>query len=154
MNSLHTLRLIKGKLKTCVCSIPCECSTGMQGNKADVLRQDVKNMTGIYTSATQICSGRTRHLTEPLINLQDYKMHAKTSYLDYHIKQTTEMWLHLNSNSGDRDFKLNRAWNLTIRFSCTLSQIKEHGGDRRGDHHHYHHHHIVHPTVDPTIATS
>jgi hypothetical protein len=30
------------------------------------------------------------------------------------------------------DFKLNKAWNLTIRFSCTLSQIKEHGGGRRG----------------------
>jgi hypothetical protein len=37
----------------------------------------------------------------------------------------------LNSNSRDRDFKLNKVWNLAIRFSCTLSQIKEHGGEKR-----------------------
>jgi hypothetical protein len=55
------LRLVKEKLKTGVCSIACECAAGIQGNKADPLRQDIKNMTGIYTSATQICSGRTRH---------------------------------------------------------------------------------------------
>jgi hypothetical protein len=89
-------------------------------------------MMGIYTSATQICSGRIKHWTEPLTSLQDYKTRAKTSYLDHHIKETTEMWLHFNSISRDRDFKLNKVWNLAIRFSCTLSQIKEHGRDRRG----------------------
>jgi len=57
INSLHMLRLVKEKLKTGVCSIPYECATGMQGNKADPLRQAIKNMIGIYTSATQICSG-------------------------------------------------------------------------------------------------
>jgi len=61
IKSLHMLRLVKEKLKTGVCSIPYECATGMQGNKADPIWQDVKNMTGIYTSATQICSGRTKH---------------------------------------------------------------------------------------------
>jgi hypothetical protein len=55
------LRSAKEKLKTDVCSIPCEHAIGMQGNKADPLRQAIKNMIGIYTSATQICSGRTRH---------------------------------------------------------------------------------------------
>jgi hypothetical protein len=60
-NSLHMLRLVKEKLKTDVCSIPCECTTGMQGNNADALRHAIKSMMGIYTSATQICSGRIKH---------------------------------------------------------------------------------------------
>jgi hypothetical protein len=61
MKVLHMLRLVIEKLKTGVYSIPCECTTGMHGNKADPLRQDIKNMNSTDTSATQICSGRTRH---------------------------------------------------------------------------------------------